>query len=52
MIKISDDGTMAFTYGKYIWKITKADSSITEIKGVFHTVWKKQSDKTWKYVRD
>jgi ketosteroid isomerase-like protein len=51
-INISADGTMAYTYGKYLWKIKDEQGEIAEYKGVFHTVWKKQADKSWKYVWD
>ncbi len=51
-INVSADGTMAYTYGKYLWKIKDEQGKIIEYKGVFHTVWKKQSDKSWKYVWD
>ncbi|NOS91593.1 MAG: nuclear transport factor 2 family protein [Cyclobacteriaceae bacterium] len=49
---VSEAGDMAFTYGKY--KMTLSDSSgeITTKTGIFHTVWKRQSDKSWKYVWD
>ena len=51
-IMLSDDGTLGYTYGKYLMKIIKEDGSVSESKGIFHTVWKKQADKTWKYVWD
>ena len=51
-IEVSKDGTLAYTYGKYVWKIRKEDGTTSESKGVFHTVWKLQQDKTWKYVWD
>ena len=51
-IDVSVDGTMAYTYGKYIWTFRQSDGSIKEFRGVFHTVWKRQIDKTWKYVWD
>lgn len=51
-INMSADGTMAYTYGKYLWKIKDEQGEIAEYKGVFHTVWKKQADKSWKYVWD
>jgi len=51
-IDVSDDGSLGYTYGKYVWKIKKEDGSISESKGIFHTVWKKQADKSWKYVWD
>jgi ketosteroid isomerase-like protein len=51
-IEVSDDGTLAYTYGKYIWKINHSNDSVTTLNGVFHTVWKRQHDKKWKYVWD
>jgi ketosteroid isomerase-like protein len=49
---VSDDGTLGYTYGKYVWKIKKENGDTAEYKGIFHTVWKKQLDGTWKYVWD
>jgi len=51
-IDVSEDESMAYTYGKFLMKVTNADATITEHKGVFHTVWKKQIDGSWKYVWD
>ncbi len=51
-IDVSDDGTFGYTYGKYVWKIRNEEGLITEYKGVFHTVWKKQANGEWKYVWD
>jgi ketosteroid isomerase-like protein len=51
-IEVSNDGTMAYTYGRYHWKIIGEKGDTTEYKGVFHTVWKRQSDNSWKYVWD
>lgn len=51
-IEVSPDGELGYTYGKYKWQLIseKGDTSITT--GIFHTVWRKQSDGTWKYVWD
>lgn len=51
-IDVSDDGTMAYTYGKYLWISKDESGKEIEFKGVFHTVWKKQKDNSWKYVWD
>lgn len=51
-IQVSDDGSMAYTYGKYNWKIKQPDGSFKDYRGIFHTVWKKQKDGSWKYVWD
>lgn len=51
-VDVSNDGTMAYTYGKYVWTAIDENGNPIEFKGVFHTVWKKQNDNTWKYVWD
>jgi ketosteroid isomerase-like protein len=51
-VNISEDGTMAYTFGKYIWTATDSIGNKREFKGVFHTVWKKQANGSWKYVWD
>ena len=51
-IEVSDCGTLGYTYGKYVWKIRNENGNAVEYKGIFHTVWKKQNDNTWKYVWD
>ena len=51
-IQVSNDGTLAYTYGKYLWKFKQADGTTQEFTGIFHTVWKKQKDGSWKYVWD
>ena len=52
LIDVADDGTLAYTYGKYLWKIWNDTGDTTEYRGVFHTVWKRQLDNSWKYVWD
>lgn len=49
---ISDAGDMASTYGKYVWTIKDLNGKEQISKGVFHTVWKKQKDGSWKYIWD
>jgi len=51
-VESSNDGTIAYTYGKYTWQSKDSSGKVNEFKGVFHTVWKKQPDGTWKYVWD
>ncbi|MFZ1279724.1 MAG: nuclear transport factor 2 family protein [Ignavibacteriaceae bacterium] len=51
-IDVSNDGSMAYTYGKYIWTSKDENGNESEFKGVFHTVWKRQKDNSWKYVWD
>jgi ketosteroid isomerase-like protein len=51
-IDISEDGTMAYTYGKYTWTVKDTITGDKHFSGVFHTVWKKMKDGNWKYVWD
>lgn len=51
-VDVSDDGTMAYTFGRYTWTLNDSTGKKTEYSGVFHTVWKRQMDGTWKYVWD
>lgn len=51
-VDVSESGDLAYTYGKYTWQIKDTQGKITKYQGIFHTVWKKQSDGTWKYVWD
>jgi ketosteroid isomerase-like protein len=49
----SDDGTLGYTYGKYFWQLKDSTGkTVSKHEGVFHTVWKKQKDGSWKFVWD
>ncbi|MBK9722569.1 MAG: DUF4440 domain-containing protein [Saprospiraceae bacterium] len=51
-VDVSASCDLAYTYGNYTFSAKDAvDSTITS-KGIFHTVWKKQSDGDWKFVWD
>jgi ketosteroid isomerase-like protein len=50
-IGVSECGTLAYTYGQYIFSVQDSSGKVTENRGIFHTVWKKQN-KEWKYVWD
>jgi len=51
-IEVSSSGDLAYTYGTY--QYTFKDSTGTEKvdTGIFHTVWKRQTDGNWKFVWD
>lgn len=51
-IDVSDCGNFGYTYGKYVWKMKDSAGETVELKGIFHTVWKRQDDKSWKFVWD
>ncbi len=44
-VKVSDDGTLAYTYGKYVWTMTNDKGEVTHYHGIFHTVWKRDNNK-------
>ncbi len=49
---VSADGTLAYTWGKFSWTGKDTTGKEFNYSGVFHTVWKKQPDGSWKYVWD
>ena len=51
-VDVSADGTMAWTYGKFVWKVIRQEGDTAVSRGIFHTVWKRQADGSWKYVWD
>ena len=51
-VDVSNSGDMAYTYGQYTYSSIDSSGLVVEDKGVFHTVWKRQADDTWKYVWD
>ena len=51
-VDASTSGDRGYTYGKYIWRSTDSTGTVIEANGIFHTVWKKQPDGSWKYVWD
>jgi ketosteroid isomerase-like protein len=51
-VAISDAGDMASSYGRYVWTFKDASGKEQVSKGIFHTVWKKQKDGSWKYIWD
>jgi ketosteroid isomerase-like protein len=49
----SASGDLGYTIGKYEWVVKDSIGNIKEKStGIFHTVWKKQADGSWKYVWD
>ncbi|KQC28812.1 YybH family protein [Flagellimonas eckloniae] len=51
-VDVSKNGDMAYTYGNYIFTYLDSLGIKKENKGIFHTVWKRQKDGTWKFVYD
>jgi len=51
-LEVSDCGTLGYTYGRFVWMALNEAGDTLRHTGVFHTVWKKQPDHTWRYVWD
>lgn len=48
----AESGDMGYTYGPYTFQATDSSGVVIADKGYFHSVWKKQSDGSWKFVWD
>lgn len=51
-VDVSSSGDLGYTYGKYVYTTIDSLGNSTASEGIFHTVWKRQSDGTWKFVWD
>lgn len=49
---VSASGDLGYTYGKYTMTMTDTTGNPIQSKGIFHTIWKRQPDGTWKFVWD
>jgi ketosteroid isomerase-like protein len=45
-------GDIGYTWGNYTHLVPDSAGNITESHGVFHTVWKRQPDGSWRFVWD
>ncbi len=51
-VDVSLSGDMGYTYGKYVYTSIDSVGHKNIVEGIFHTVWKRQTDGTWKFVWD
>jgi ketosteroid isomerase-like protein len=51
-VDVSSSGDMGYTYGTFVFTATDSLGNTVENTGVFHTVWKRQDDGSWKFVWD
>jgi len=51
-IDVSSSGDLGYTYGHYNLSSSDSSGHKLENRGVFHTVWKRQVDGTWRFVWD
>lgn len=51
-VDVSASGDLGYTYGKFTYTLSDTLGNENVMEGVFHTVWKRQEDGTWKFVWD
>ena len=51
-VDVAASGDMAYTYGPFTFKATQPTGEEINAQGIFHTVWRKQSNGSWKFVYD
>jgi len=51
-VDVSASGDMAYTYGDYVFTSVDSLGVAKKSKGIFHTVWKRQTDGEWRFVWD
>lgn len=51
-IDVSKSGDMAYTYGDYTFTYPDKSGEMKQNTGIFHTVWKRQTNGDWKFVWD
>jgi ketosteroid isomerase-like protein len=52
VVVASESGDLGYTYGHYTWLAKDSTGKLNSSHGLFHTVWKKQKDGSWKFVWD
>ncbi|GET21972.1 YybH family protein [Prolixibacter denitrificans] len=51
-VEVSSSGDLGYTYGSYQYTVTDSLGNAKTSEGIFHTVWKRQSDGSWRFVWD
>lgn len=51
-VDVANSGELAYTYGPYTFSALDTAGNPVKDNGYFHTVWKKQSDGSWRFVWD
>lgn len=51
-VDVAASGDLGYTYGRYKYEITDSLGGVKILEGIFHTVWKRQADGTWRFVWD
>jgi ketosteroid isomerase-like protein len=51
-VDVASSCDLGYTYGKYIFTYRDSTGKLAEDRGIFHTVWKRQEDGSWRFVWD
>jgi len=51
-VDVAMSGDLGYSYGNYTYTVTDSTGNSQSLNGIFHTVWKKQPDGSWKFVWD
>lgn len=51
-VEVSASGDLGYTYGSYTLTIADSTGAAQTQTGIFHTVWKRQPDGSWRFVWD
>ena len=51
-VDVSASGDLAYTYGNFTFTYYDSLGNEKKNEGIFHTVWKRQLDGSWKFVWD
>ena len=51
-VSVSQSGDLAYTYGDFIFTYPDSLGHEKQNTGIFHTVWRRQADGSWRFVWD
>lgn len=51
-VEVATSGDLGYTYGSYTLTVTDPTGGSLTQTGIFHTVWKRQPDGSWRFVWD
>ena len=51
-VDVASSGDLGYTYGHYTYSDMDSKGKTIESTGIFHTVWKRQTDGKWRFVWD
>lgn len=51
-VDVSESGDLAWTYGDFTFTYYDSLGNEKQNQGIFHTVWKRQTDGAWRFVWD